>query len=59
MISEEIDRFLTWLRAAQNNMEAATTEDQWCNAATQDILHEVELEIPGQQRPAHTGQSKP
>lgn len=44
MTSEQIDRFLTWLRDCEQRFHMAEADEQESNSATQDILHSLELE---------------
>ena len=44
MTSEQIDRFLTFLRECEQGVHMAETDEQEANSATQDILHSLELE---------------
>ena len=43
-ISLQIDEFLSFLRACEQQYHMAETEEQEANGETQDILHSLELE---------------
>lgn len=44
MTSEQIDRFLTFLRDCEQRFHMAEADEQESNNTTQDILHSLELE---------------
>lgn len=44
MTSEQIDRFLSFLRECEQRVHMAEADEQEANSATQDILHSLELE---------------